>query len=134
MSNRALMGREILHLSGRYIYAVDVRVGEGRINAAGIDGLIVAAPRHHVPGVTGLLFMGQQPDLAGAPVEQSNVILGTILRLIGEGNGAAIVAPVRILLANRRRVSQVNDLAAVARDSVEIPEFIAGAVLLVDDP
>src|SRR5215470_17512660 len=128
------MGREILHFSARYIELVDVRVGERRIHAAGIDGLIIAAPRHYVPGVTGLLFMGQQLDLASAPVEQSNVILGTLLRLVGESNGAAIVGPVRILLANRRRIRQVNDLTTVARDSVEIPEFIACVVLLVDDP
>ena len=78
--------------------------------------------------------MGQQLNLAGAPVEQSNVVLRTILSLIGEGNGAAIVGPARTLLANRGRVSQVDDLAAVAGDSIEIPEFVAGAVLLVDDP
>src|ERR1039458_1748557 len=40
----------------------------------------------------------------------------------------------RILLADVRRVGQVDHLAAVAGYSVEIPEFIAGVVLLVDDP
>src|SRR5579863_4209105 len=128
------MGSEILHLSGRHIDVVDIRVSERGIYAAGIDGLIVAAPRHYAPGVAGLLLMGQQLDLSRVPVEQRKVILGTIFRLVGESNGAAIVGPVRILLANRRRIRQVNGLAPVARDSVEIPEFISCMVLLVDDP
>src|ERR1700745_454999 len=78
--------------------------------------------------------MGQQSNFAGAPVEQGNVVLGAVLRLIGESNGVAIVGPVWILLANVRRVGQVDDFAAVAGDGVEVPEFIAGVVLLVDDP
>jgi hypothetical protein len=48
-----------------------------------------------------------------------------------ESNGSTIAGPVRTLFANVRRVGQVDDFSAVAGDSVEIPEFIAGAVLLV---
>src|SRR5947209_4072973 len=128
------MGREIFRFSGSYVNAVDVRVGEGRIHAAGIDGLIVVAPRHRAPAITSLLFMGQQLDLASAPVEQSDVILRTIFRLIGESNGLAVVGPTGTLFANRRRVREVHDLATVAWHSVEIPEFISCVVLLVDDP
>ena len=128
------MGREIFRFPGSHINAVDVRVGEGRIHTAGIDGLIVVAPRHRAPAVTGLLFVSQKLDLASAPVEQSDVILRTIFRLIGESNGLAIVGPTGTLFANRRRVRQIDDLAAFARDGVEIPEFISCVVLLIDDP
>src|SRR5215467_9436092 len=128
------MGGEILRLPSGYIDAVDVRVGEGRIDATGVDGLVVATPGHHLPGVARLLFMGQSPDLAGAPVKQRNIILRAILLLIVEGNGAAIFGPARILFANCRRVSQFDDFATLTGYSVQIPEFIASVVLLVDDP
>jgi len=39
----------------------------------------------------------------------------------------------RILLTNRRRVGQVDHLAALARYCVKVPEFVARAVLLVND-
>src|SRR5215475_1516903 len=114
------MGGEILRLPSGYIDAVDVRVGEGWIDATGVDGLVVATPGHHLPGVARLLFMGQSPNLAGAPVKQSNVVLRTVLRLVVEGNGAAIFGPARILLANCRRVRQVDDFAAITGYRVQI--------------
>src|ERR1700688_2819360 len=123
------MGGEILRLPSGHIDAVDVRVGEGRIDAASVDGLVVATPGHHLPGVTGLLFMGEQPNLAGAPVEDGHVIFGAVLRLIGESDVVTISGPARILLADGRRLREVDDLAAVAGQSVEIPEYVAGVVL-----
>src|SRR5579884_276523 len=128
------MSGEILRVPGGHINAVNVRVSEGRIDADGVDGLIVAAPRKHVPGVTGLLFMGQQPDFAGAPVEQGNIVLRALLRLIAKSNAAAVVRPPWTLLANVGRVCQVDDFSTVAGDRVKIPKFITGVVLLVDDP
>src|SRR5258708_17870777 len=109
------MWGEILEFSGRYIDEVNIRVGESRIHTARTDGLVVVAPRHHAPGVTRLLFIRQLMNSAGSPVEQSNVILRALLGLIGKGNRAAIVRPVRILLENRRRVGQVDRLPAIAR-------------------
>src|SRR5664279_3756805 len=119
------MDGEVLRLPGGHINAVDVRVSEGRIDAAGVDGLIIAAPSHRIPGVTGLLLMGQQPDLAGAPVEQGNVVLGAVLRLIAESNGAAVVGPTWILLANVGRLCQVDDFSTVAGDGVKIPKSVS---------
>ena len=81
-----------------------------------------------------MLLMGQQPDLAGAPVEHGNVVLGAVLRLIAESNGAAVVGPTWILLANVGRLCQADDFSTVAGDSVEIPKFITSVILLVDDP
>jgi len=66
---------EILELPGRHIDTVNVRIRERRIHAVGTDGLVIAAPGHHIPGVTGLLLVGELMNLAGAPVEQSNVVL-----------------------------------------------------------
>src|ERR1700739_2691606 len=71
---------------------------------------------------------------AGAPVEQSNVVLRAVLGFVGERNGIAVVGPVRALLANRGGVRQVNRLAAVTRYRVKVPKLVARMVLLVDDP
>ena len=81
-----------------------------------------------------MLLIRQLMDLAGAPVEQGNVILRAVLGLVGKSDRVAVVRPMRVLLANRRRVGQVERLAAIARYSVKVPEFVACAVLLVNDP
>jgi hypothetical protein len=81
-----------------------------------------------------LVLVGEFVNFASPPIEQSNIVLRALLGLVGESNGAAIVRPVWILFANRRRVGQVDHLAAFARRRVNVPELVARVVLLLDDP
>ncbi len=112
---------EVFGLSRGNVDAVNVGIGKGWIHAVGIDGLIVAAPCHWAPRVAGLLLVGQLRDLAGAPVEEGNVMTGGLFCLVDKGYCFAVVRPVRALLSDRGGIGEVDRLAAITWYGVEVP-------------
>src|SRR5438874_7831218 len=80
------------------------------------------------------LLVGQFTDRFGVPINKGNIVEGGIFRLVPEDDHLSAMRPERTFFADLWCVSQVNDCAAVTRDSVQVPHFVATAVLLKDDP
>src|SRR3954467_9605043 len=80
------------------------------------------------------LLMRQLTDGFGAPIQEGDIVESRIFRFVAESDYFSAVRPQRTLFADVWCVGQVDDSAAITRDSVQVPHFVATAVLLKDDP
>src|SRR5436190_4792198 len=80
------------------------------------------------------LLVRQFVSRSGLPIQHSNVINRRFFRLVPQGQSLAVMRPERVLFTNVWGVRQIDSFAAIAGDSIDIPQLVPGCVLLVDDP
>ncbi len=78
--------------------------------------------------------MSEQRHLARRPIHQRNVVYSGVLGLVVQSDGLAVGRPARAFLANLGSVGQVYYFAAFTRNGEDVPQFVAGGVLLKQNP
>src|SRR6478735_8670476 len=123
------MGSEFLGASAGHGDAPDAGISESNVAADGIDGLAVAGEVDDLPVVVGTFLVSDDALLARGPVHDGDVDDGRIFRLDGVGKHAAVTRKQRVIFRNVWRVGEVDRLAAIGRNSVEVVHFVPANVL-----
>src|SRR3954451_11005101 len=107
---------QVLCFAGGNIDSINISVGEWRIHSHGVEGLVVTTPCERSPGEAGLFLIREPVHLVRGPIEKGDVVAGSVLWLVVEGDGPSVMRPARALFPNIGRAGEVYDFTTITRD------------------